>query len=154
MKKNNVFLCKIWWICKISILIVLGDALLFWTYNLSLQRGSDVENLSGVIGIYLLSKYIISFFSFYYIVMMAGIGLVCMHQWNHKLEKSLFPLKNKFIMGLCIPGLLYVVFLVIFVHDSLWTGIFAMLCYLAANYFSAIWFNNAYNAYQSQNQEI
>lgn len=147
-RRQNKLLYKIWWICKISILIVLGDVLLFWTFDLDLFQEHGIENMSAIAAAFLGLKYIICFTSFWYVVIMAGVGLVCMDQWEQEFEKKLFPIKNYVIRWFYVPELMYIIFLVMCVYDFLWTGILAMLCYTVANYLSAVWFNNASNANQ------
>ena len=152
-RKKNKLLYKIWWICKISIFIVLGDVLLFWTFDLDLFRDHGIENMSAVIAVFIGGKYFVAFLSFWYIIITAGVGLVCMDQWEQEFVKRLFPIKNRVIKWFYAPELMYIIFLLIFIHDFLWTGILAMLCYSVANYLSAICFNNAYNANQPRFEE-
>ena len=150
-KKQYLLLNKIWWICKNSFFIILGDFLLFRTFDLVLSQDHGIENMSAVAAVLIGSKLILGLFSFWYFVIMAGVGLVCMDQWEHDFEKKLFPIKNRIINWFYVPELIYLVFLVICIYDFLWMGVLAMLCYTVANYLSAIWFNNSYNAYQGKN---
>ena len=150
-QSKKSFFQKIAWIAMVFLFIVLGDVLLFYTFDLSLWRDSDIENMSGVAAIYMGSKVVISLFSFWYLVIMSGIGLVCMDQWKQKFVMKLFPIKNHVIKCFFAPALVYIIFLLLFVHDFLLTGVFAMLCYMVANYLSAIWFDNAYSAYRLRN---
>ena len=152
-RKQNKLLYKIWWICKIWIFIVLGDALLFWTFDLDLFREYGVENMSAIAAVFIGTKYLIGFISFWYIVIMAGVGLVYMDQWEQEFVKQLFPIRNRVIKWFYVPELIYIIFLAVCICDFLWTGILAMLCYTVANYLSAIWFNNAYNANQPRLEE-
>lgn len=146
-KKNAIF-GKLWWIGKISIFIVLGDALLFRTLDIALVQAHDLENMSAIAAVFLGLKFFVVFFSFWYVVIMAGVGLVCMDQSEGEFVKRLFPIKNRIIKWFYVPELIYVIFLIMFLYDKLWIGILAMFCYTAANYLSAVWFTNAYNAYQ------
>lgn len=149
LKKGRLF-SKLWWIGKITIFIVLGDALLFRTFDLELVQDHGIENMSAIAGVLIGSKVLIVFISFWYVVIMAGVGLVCMDQWKQEFVKSLFPIKNRIIKWFYVPELIYLIFMIMFLYEMLWIGILAMLCYTAANYLSAVWFNNAYNAYQPQ----
>lgn len=63
-RRQNKLLYKIWWICMISIFIVLGDVLLFWTFDLDLFQEHEIENMSVIAAVFLGLKYIICFISF------------------------------------------------------------------------------------------
>lgn len=146
--KHNLLINKIWWICMNSIFIILGDVLLFRTFDIALFQDHGIENMSGVAAVFIGSKVVICLFSFWYVVIMAGVGLVCMDQWEQEFVRKLFPIKNRIIKWFYVPELIYLMFLAMCIQDLLWTGVLAMLCYSVANYLSAIWFNNSYNAYQ------
>lgn len=134
-----------------SIFIILGDVLLFRTFDIAMFQDHGIENMSAVAAVFIGSKVVICLFSFWYVVIMAGVGLVCMDQWEQEFVRKLFPIKNRIIKWFYVPELIYLMFLAMCIQDLLWTGVLAMLCYSVANYLSAIWFNNSYNAYQPRN---
>lgn len=151
---RNVWLKIAWWLFIVITLIV-GIHALFLCLGSEISngtRGMSKENLSaalsGAYAVYLGARVPLAVFAFYYVLVLGGLGLMYMRKGVMYTTK-LLPIRHKMLYIFAVPGLVYLCAFLIYLFHFSWYGLLCMGCFFIANYFSVVWLNNVYMAYQS-----